>query len=204
VRRDLDNGLCAEFTVDPSAATEFVAYVRCRLQVPCGVRVLVRKRRVVLYPRPYRHVAHPERPPTRAVLRAEFRERARADAIIRTIVADAGTFLQRTPCGFDFRAALALFMDMHGSEYGVEIPNVETLEGWISAVERLELLSPYAKGERQGSQATQPAGVNPGRCDASKPVTEGHQPACARRPSHPSPPGPDGGVQPAQRAGVQQ
>lgn len=142
-RRDLNNGLALEFTVDPSQATEFIAYVRSRLQVPVGVRVLVRKRMVVIYPKPRRHVGHNDRPPTRAMLRSEFRERLRVDAIIRTIVADAGAFLQGTPCGFDFRAALALFIESCGSDYGIGIPDVDTLAAWCNAVEFLELTSPY-------------------------------------------------------------
>lgn len=156
-RADLHRGLSLEFSVEPSRAVEFVAYARCRLGVPAGVRVFPKRRRVVLYPRPARHVAIGDRPPTRAILRAEYREQLRLDATIRTIVADVGTFLQSTPCGFDYEAALALFIQEHGEDYGIGIADVATLGAWIAAVESGGLLSPYRVQPQPSGKAFQSA-----------------------------------------------
>jgi len=170
-RRDLAAGLCLEFAVPAELALDFIAYVRCRLHVPVGVRVYPRRQRVVFFPKPRRRVRHPACPPTRSILRADFRNRLRTDAIIRTIVADAGTYLNGTPCGFDFRAALGLFIEEHGGDYGIAIPGVDALQGWIAAVECLELLQPYESVGRGDTAGDAPGDMAPGDA-AGRPAGE--------------------------------
>lgn len=142
VRRTLSASQAVRFAIDPADQLAFVRYFVCRIGVPVGFRMLVRKREVWIYPRPWRRVTHPERPRTRAVLAAGFRERLRVDALIRVICADAGEYAQSVPSGFDWRTALASFIEQHRDHYGIEIPDVDTLESWLNSVERFELLDP--------------------------------------------------------------
>lgn len=142
VRRTLAASQAVRFAIDPADQLAFLRYFLCRIGVPVGFRLLVRKREVWIYPRPWRRATYPERPRTRAVLTASFREKLRADALIRVICADAGEYAQSVPSNFDWRTALASFLDLHRDHYGIEIPDVDTLESWTNAVERFELLEP--------------------------------------------------------------